>query len=166
MKIEEKNNNLIVFLNEQNKQKFNLNSKIELEKNFKNLFEKINTIYNLNISGSYDIQIYNNEYGIIFEIKQEEKDYFDYYNTIDMHIEISKYKDILYKIENYNKQIEQQCELYLYKGEIYAYPKNNNFQLIGLIIENGEIIYGKECEKIKKLAKKIAIKNTIIEKNK
>ena len=128
MKIEEKNNNLIVFLNEQNKQKFNLNSKIELEKNFKNLFEKINTIYNLNISGSYDIQIYNNEYGIIFEIKQEEKDYFDYYNTIDMHIEISKYKDILYKIENYNKQIEQQCELYLYKGEIYAYTKNNNFQ--------------------------------------
>ena len=166
MKIEEKNNNLIVFLNEQNKQKFNLNNKIEIEKNFKNLFERISTIYNLNINGSYDIQIYNNQYGIIFEIRQEEKEYFYYYNTIDMHIEISKYKDTLYKIKNYNETIKQQCELYLYKGEIYANPKTNDFQIIGIIIENSEIIYGENCEKIKKQGKKITLKNTKVEKNK
>lgn len=160
MKIEKRDNNLVVFLNEKIAPK-NLNNKIELEKNFQKIFNKLNNIYKLELSGSYEINIYNNKYGIILEIKKEELEYFDYYDTIDMHINISKYNDIIYKTNN----IIKDTNIYEYKGEIYIEQKNTDFNKLGLIIENSEIIYGEMAYNIKKKAKKLNIKNHKVEKN-
>lgn len=153
MKIEEKDNNLIVFLNI--KPKIDFSNKSDLQKYFQKLFLKLNNIYELDLCGSYEIDIYNNNYGIILEIKKQDIEYFEYYDGIDMKITVSKYNDVLYKIKNYNEQLEKTCELYMYNGTIYAKPKNQNFQKIGILIENSEIIYGKECFQIKKKLKKI-----------
>ncbi len=164
MKIEKKDNNLIVFLNKKNIPQIDLNNKIELEKNFQKIFNKLNTIYDMEINGYYDINMYNNEqYGMILEIKQKDSDYFEYYDTVDMNITLSKYKDILYKIENFNKKIIDNSTIYIYKGEIYIEPKNIEFQKLGLIIENSEIIYGKKTNTIKNNGKKINPKNVKVE---
>lgn len=165
MKIEKKDNNLIVFLNKKIISKINMNNKIELEKSFQKIFDKLNTIYDMDINGSYEINMYNNEqYGIILEIKQKENEYFEYYNTIDMNITMSKYKDILYKINNYNKKIIENSTIYIYNGEIYIEPKDIDFETLGIIIENSEIIYGKKTSIIKNNAKKINHKIPNVEK--
>ena len=117
---------------------------------------KLNTIYELDLYGSYEINIYKNKiYGIILEIKEQENPYLDYYNGIDMKITISKYNDFIYKVNNYYKELKNNCEIYTLDGIIYAIPKKDEFQKLGILIENSEIIYGKQCNQIKKRAKKI-----------
>lgn len=157
MKIEKQDNNLIVFFNEKTAPK-NLN-KIELEKYFQKMFNKLNNIYNLDLNGNYEINIYKNKYGVILEIKKEEIEYFDYYDTIDMHLNISKYNDILYKTTN----IMKDTNIYAYKGEIYIEPMEIDFNKLGLIIENSEIIYGEKAYFIKKRGKKLNTKDLKVE---
>lgn len=160
MKIEKKDNNLVVFLNHKLAPQ-NIKNKIELEKNFQKIFNKLNDIYSLELNGSYEIDLYENkEYGIILEIKKEELEYFDYYDGIDMHINISKYNDIIYKTNN----IMKDTNIYEYKGEIYIEPINIDFNKLGQIIENSEIIYGEKAYNIKKKSKKLNIKNHKVEK--
>ncbi len=154
MKIEEKQNKLIIYLNKNNNLKIDLNNKINLEKKFQELFSKIKKIYAIDMSGSFEITIYNNEYyGNIIEIEKEELEYFEYYDTIDMKITLSKYNEILYKMENIEKNISKKSKIYTYNGEIYLKPLKN--QLIGLLEENGEIIYGKKSYDILKKAKEV-----------
>lgn len=156
MKIEQKDNNLIVFLNKKLMPQIDLSNKINMEKYFQKLFTKLNTIYELDLYGSYEINIYKNKiYGIILEIKEQENPYLDYYNGIDMKITISKYNDFIYKVNNYYKELKNNCEIYTLDGIIYAIPKKDEFQKLGILIENSEIIYGKQCNQIKKRAKKI-----------
>lgn len=152
MKIEKDNEKIIIYLNKKNKIKIDTNNDENLEKKFKQLFKKLKEIYNIDMSGCIEITIYNNEtYGNILEITKEEIEYFEYYDAIDMKITISKYNDILYKIDN----IENiDGDIYTYNGEIYLRPKKNEFQQIGKIIENSEIIYGRKCYEILKKAKK------------
>ncbi len=156
MKIEKRENKLIVFLNTKTSEKFNFKNKIELEKEFQKLFSKLNKIYDLEICGNYNIEIYNiKQYGIILEIEKQNEEYFSYCDYIDMNLNISKYNDILYKIKNYDKEILYNSIMYINKGEIYIIPRNSEFQTIGKTVENCEIIYGKEAYKIKKISKKI-----------
>ena len=160
MKIEKNDNNLIVFLNKKISPKIDLNNKIELEKNFQKLFKKLNDIYDLKLNGSYEMDIYlNKEYGMILELQKEEIEYFDYYDTIDMHLNLSKYDEILYKTNDII-----QNNMYIYNGEIYIEPQDTDFKTLGIIIENSEIIYGKKAHIIKKKGKKIITKNYKVEK--
>lgn len=158
MKIEKHDDNLVVFLNKKIAPK-NINNKIELEKYFQKIFNKLNNIYNLDLNGNYEINIYNNEYGIILELKKEEIEYFDYYDTIDMHLNVSKYKDILYKTTN----IINNINIYEYKGELYIEPIDADFNRLGIIIENSEIVYGKKAYTIKKKGKKLDRKSLKVE---
>lgn len=164
MKIEEKDNNLIVFLNKKIAPKIDFSNKIDLERYFQKLFSKLNSIYELDLCGSYEINIYNTDYGIILEIKSQDIEYYDYYSGIDMKIAMSKYNDILYKINNYNEELKQICEFYIYDGTIYASPKNDEFQKLGILIENSEIIYGKTCYQIKKNARKLNVNALNVDK--
>ena len=164
MKIEEKDNKLIVFLNKKNKKDFNFKDKIKLEKKFQSLFLKLKKIYNLETSGTYDIEIYIIEkYGLILEIEKQEE-YINYCDYVDMNIKISKYNEIIYKLKNYEKNIINSSTIYVYSDELYIVPKKNEFQLIGQIIENSEIIYGKEAKNIKAKAKKISPNMLNVEK--
>ena len=52
--------------------------------------------------------------------------------------------------------VNRVCNLYVYNGSIYISPCNVDFYSLGLIIENSEIIYGKECFDILKNAKSVS----------
>lgn len=161
MKIDKQDNNLIVFLNKKMTEKIDFTNKINLEKYFQKLFARLNNIYELDMQGSYEITIYNNSYGVILEIKEQDIEYFDYYNEIDMNLNISKNNEIIYKLigeipnkKNYN--------IYTYNGDIYIKPIKIDFISLGILIENSEIIYGKNASKILNQATKINNKITLI----
>lgn len=161
MKIDKQDNNLIVFLNKKMTEKIDFTNKINLEKYFQKLFIRLNNIYELDMHGSYEITIYNNSYGVILEIKEQDIEYFDYYNEIDMNLNISKNNEIIYKLtgeipnnKNYN--------IYMYNGDIYIKPTKMDFITLGILIENSEIIYGKNASKILNQATKVNNKITLI----
>ena len=76
-----------------------------------------------------------------------------------MHLNLSKYDEILYKTNDII-----QNNMYIYNGEIYIEPQDTDFKTLGIIIENSEIIYGKKAHIIKKKGKKIITKNYKVEK--
>ena len=87
----------IVFLNKYNKIDFE--NKLKLEKYFRNLFTTIKDKYNIEVNGYYDINIYNDKnYGVIIEIESEDLDYYNYFNQIDMEINVLKDSLFLYEI--------------------------------------------------------------------
>ncbi len=145
MKVDIRDNNLIVFLIKSNVSDIDFFNKSKLEDYFKDLFLKINDNYDIEMNGSYDINVYIDEfYGMILEITKEDVEYFDYCDFIDMKINISKCKYFLYKL-NGNLDRFNGCDLYLYDGFIYAYPRNIDFFSLGILVENSEIIYGESC---------------------
>lgn len=155
MKIENRDNNLIVFLNKKISSKIDIKNEINLEKYFQNLFQKLNDLYEMELYGSYEIVMYDNPYGIILEIKKQDIDYFEYIDRVDMKINISKYNEVIYKIKDNIEQIKNLCEIYTYKDSFYCVPKTSSFEKNGIILENSDIIYGKKCKEIKQNLKKI-----------
>lgn len=155
MKIETRDNNLIVFLNKKISSKIDIKNKINLEKHFQNLFQKLNDLYEMKLYGSYEIILYDNPYGIILEITKQDIDYFEYSDIIDMKINISKYNEVIYKIKDNIEQIKNISEIYKYKDNIYCIPKTESFEKAGIILENSDIIYGKKCKEIKQNLKKL-----------
>lgn len=109
---------------------------------------KINKKYNMELYGYYDVNIYlDKNYGIIINIKKEELEYIDYFNTnIEMNIEIMK-DSFLYKIEDIYriKDILNKFIIRKHKDNIYLEKKNISNIDLGIILENAEIIYGKEA---------------------
>ncbi|MDD2377733.1 MAG: hypothetical protein PHD10_03465 [Bacilli bacterium] len=149
MKIEVRNdNNLIVFLNHKYIDKINFNDRNSLETYFRQLFLKLKNIYQLKISGYYDINVYINEhYGIILELFREPVECFDYFNSIDMKVNIINNSEFLYQVND----ISEHYPTYLYKGKLYIrVNKNVSFIELGKIIENGTIVYGDIVEEILK----------------
>ena len=116
-------NNIIVFFNTY-LNSIDIMNKIEVENTIKNIIDKLNKSYKLNIYGYYNIDIYvDNYYGLIIKIQKEDIDYIDYEpGQIDMKIKI--YDAIfLYKIDNiYNLDIDS--SIYRYKDEYFL--KLNN----------------------------------------
>lgn len=169
MKIEHiDENNIIVFLN-----KFKMKEKIALSSSylhdyFKNLFQKLKNNYQIDISGYYSITLYqDNVYGIIMDIKKEFTDYFDYFdNQVDMKIDVNKDHPILYKLDKHSlldNKVFPYLNFYMYKDEVYGKPKKTiNQYLLGNLIENSTIIYGKTSKEIVKLGKKINSKYVFI----
>lgn len=151
----EDENNFIVFLNNK---KFNFEDKEKLEDYFKEIFNEIKKRYNFEVSGYYDIVVYNDKlYGMILTMKKEEFEYYDYFdNQVEMKIVISPYNEFIYKLENNDLNIKlNNCDIFLYKGNIYILPnkdiKNIEF---GYILEYTTVIYGHEAEEIIKNVKK------------
>jgi len=163
MKIEKlSDDNFIVFLNKL----YLRNNKLELKKDFeiyfKNLFKTLSDSYSINISGYYNIKIYCDKvYGYILDIKQEEIDFYDYYDDhIDMKISINDNQKFLFRLNNMsvlNKCMLDYCYLFKDNNDIYAVPKKTiNQQLLGNLIENSFIVYGdaakmliRRCQDIK-----------------
>lgn len=151
----EDENNFIVFLNNK---KFNFEDKEKLEDYFKEIFNEIKKRYNFDVSGYYDIVVYNNElFGMILTMKKEEFEYYDYFdNQVEMKIVISPYNEFIYKLENNDLNINlKNSDIYLHNGNIYILPnkdiKNIEF---GYILEYTTVIYGHKAEEIIKNAKK------------
>lgn len=154
-------NNIIVFLNQFFIKDMNFLDKNLLEDQFRKLFLKLKDIYNIEINGYYDINIYIDKYyGSILEIKKEEIEYLDYFDDqIDMRIIISKYSIFLYKIIDIfeiPKDILKNSIIYKYQNNLYLELKKkiDNIEM-GKLLENSFLVYGVVSDKILKNGRKI-----------
>lgn len=142
LKIDFRDNNLIVFLNSKSIDGLSFNEQ-NLEKYFRSLFFKLGD-YGLEFSGSYDIDVYIADYGMIVVVKSNGIDYYD--DIVTMNISISKYHGFLYKSDFF---IDVDCDIYCYDGCFYYDPRDVDFIDIGILFENCEIIYGRMVHDIR-----------------
>ena len=152
MKLVFKDNKIIVFLNK----KLDLD-KINLENYFKKLFFEIKDKYNLKLNGYYNINVYIDKYyGSIIEMEDEDLDYYNYFNQIDMEIKINK-TTFLYEIdyEYINKEILEKTIIYKLNNKLYF--KIIDQSILNKIIECSKIIYDDNVREILKISKKVKI---------
>ncbi len=152
----EDENNFIVFLNNKD---FDFEDKEYLENYFRQLFNIIKSRYKLEVNGFYNIVVYKDKlYGIILSMKKESIEYFDYFdNQVEMRIAISPYDKFIYKVENNDLNFPMDnCNVFLYLGNIYLIP-NNDIKSVefGEILEYTTVVYGEEADKIIKFSKKM-----------
>lgn len=107
-----------------------------LEDEFKNLLDKLNKVYNIDIKGSYKINLYKDKiYGAVLEIIKD-SDYYDYFNAIDLTINIID-SHFLYEINDYIYNLNS--DMYLYNNKIYV--DINNKKDLYKVLEYSTIIY-------------------------
>ena len=107
-----------------------------LEDEFKNLLDKLNKVYNIDIKGSYKINLYKDKiYGAVLEIIKD-SDYYDYFNAIDLTINIFD-SHFLYEINDYIYNLNS--DIYLYNNKIYV--DINNKKDLYKVLEYSTIIY-------------------------
>ena len=154
--------NIVIFLDKIYLHTLDLTNQNLIEKKLIKLINKIQNKYNINLNGYYNVFIYkDNNYGLIIDMQKEELEYLDYFNNqIELNIEVIE-DSFLYIIEDIfwlNKSILNKCIIYKNGDTIYLKAKDNlnNFEL-GIILENGEIIYGKQANNIKKKSQIIKV---------
>ena len=107
-----------------------------LEDEFKNLLDKLNKVFNIDIKGSYKINLYKDKiYGAVLEIIKD-SDYYDYFNAIDLTINIID-SHFLYEINDYIYNLNS--DIYLYNNKIYV--DINNKKDLYKVLEYSTIIY-------------------------
>lgn len=152
MKVVFKDNKIIVFLNK----KLDLD-KVNLDIYFKKLFLRIKNKYNLELNGYYDINVYiDNNYGSIIEIENEDLDYYNYFNQIDMEIKVNK-TTFLYEIDYEYLDKELLSKSIVYKQNNKLYFKITDKNILNKIIECSKIIYDNRVKEIMKSSKKVII---------
>jgi len=151
VKIKIENNNLLMYINNPD-----LTTKEEIEDYIKELIFRLRKKQKRNVSGFYNVDVYqNNHFGVIIEMqKEDDLDFFP--DIIDLKINIKYNANLYVKVEDYFL-IKDKEKVYYYKHNYYTdinYLENK--ELIKLS-DFFTIIYGKELEKIK--SKLIEIKN-------
>lgn len=110
--------------------------KDKLEDEFKEVLDKLEKIYKIEIKGNYKINVYKDKiYGVILEIKKD-SEYYDYFNTIDMTINIIE-SDFLYEVNDYFNNVKG--DIYLYNDKIYL--DIDSKEDLYKIIESSKVIY-------------------------
>lgn len=142
MKVEFIDDDIIVFLNKYRVKDMDFKSKEVLEREIRDIFEKLNNYYNIKIKGYYDINIYiDNYYGAILDLKSEDLDYtlFDDHE-VDMRIVLIN-NEFLYRVDDVFTNIN--CNIYKYKNNYYIELKSDidNIEM-GKLLESSHIIYG------------------------
>jgi len=156
-------NNIIVFLNSLNIKNIDFDNRENIEKNFRNIFLKLKHIYDIDVEGYYNINIYKDiSYGAVLEIEHENIDYFDYLDkTIDMRVNVisnTKFLYKLYDILKLDKKTLDKAKLFSFKNEYYLFLKEISFYELGILIENSDLIYGSIVDEILKFGKEINIR--------
>jgi len=153
---------ITIYLSNDYLKQMNFNIKENVEKQFKKLFIKIKDIYNINMSGYYEVIVYVNDiYGMIIELEKDTDEYIKIFgDTVDMKITFKFDSSIYYELEDYMTFNIDNYNLYYYNdkfylelSKIYRFSYSEYLKLL----ESSNIIYGKEiCDlrsKIKKLNK-------------
>ena len=152
MKVDVKNeNDLVVFLNNKCIENIDFSDKNNFETYFRVLFLKLKNIYGISISGYYDINVYINKYfGVVLEIFREPLECFDYFNSIDMKVNIIKNSEFLYQINDFSDK----HKIYFYKNNLYLkISKEISFVEFGKLLENSVLVYGNIVDEILKYGK-------------
>ena len=147
--------NIVIFLDKLYLNNIDLKDYNLIEKKLIKLINKIQTKYLIDLNGYYNVYIYKDEnYGIIIYMQKEELEYIDYFNEqLEFNIEVIE-DSFLYKIDDIlrlEKPLLNKFIIYKNKDNLYLKPKEkiSNIEL-GIILENSEIIYGAQADKIKK----------------
>lgn len=152
MKLISKDNKIIVFLYKR------INFKqINLENYFKKLFIKFKEDYHIELNGYYSINIYIDKfYGSVIEIENEDLDYYNYFNQIDMEVKLND-NVFLYEIdyEYLNKSIINNSNIYKLKDKLYIQVKDSN--ILNKILEYSNIIYGEKIKYVLRNSKKVKL---------
>jgi len=155
-------NNITVYLNNEYLKKINFDLKNNVEQQFKKLFIKIKNIYNIEMSGYYEVIVYINDiYGMIIEIEKDNDEYIKLFgDTVDMKITFKFDSSIFYKLDEYKNFDINNYNLYYYNDNFYI-ELNDKINYINYLnlIENSDIIYGDEMKKIKSHAIKVKCDN-------
>lgn len=140
-------NNLIVFLNKLETKGINFTSKDNLEVELKDMFKKLNSVYNIKIYGYYNVSIYIDEYyGVVIDLSKEDIDYLDDDNNVDMCIVIVE-QSFLYEIDDlFNIKTG---DVYRYKNKYYLKLNNDISNIeMGNLLEHSNLIYGDKVKNI------------------
>ena len=147
--------NIVIFLDKLYLNNIDLKDYNLIEKKLIKLINKIQNKYLIDLNGYYNVYIYKDEnYGIIIYMQKEELEYIDYFNEqLEFNIEVIE-DSFLYKIYDIlrlEKPLLNKFIIYKNKDNLYLKPKEkiSNIEL-GIILENSEIIYGAQADKIKK----------------
>ena len=146
-----KNDKIIVFLNGQFIQTDNL------DKYFRKLLLSLNKKYEIPLKGYYNINVYEDKnYGMVLELIYEDMEYYNYFDQIDLNINIMADNEFLYKIkyEFLDNITNNGIVCYKYNNELYLQLKNqkNLFHILEFI----EVVYDKTSE-IKKYGEKVIV---------
>lgn len=157
-------NNLTVYLNNKYLEKIKFDLKNNVEQQFKRLFIKIKNIYNIEMSGYYEVTVYLNDiYGMIIEIEKDDDEYVKLFgDTVDMKITFKFDSSIFYKLDEYMSFDFDDYDLYYYNDSFYMELNNEvifNYSQYLNLLENSSIIYGNEIKKIKNQAIKVKYNN-------
>lgn len=151
---------IIVFLNKDKIKNIDFKDEEKLEDYFKSIFLNLNKKYDIELSGYYNINIYkDNNYGAIIEMENDDLDYYNYFNQIDMKINISHIPIFLYEIEYsfLNSNILKNVICYKYLDKLYLkildVDKCDFFQ----ILEFSNIIYGGKVDEVLNYGKKVKL---------
>lgn len=139
MKIDYKQDKIIIYLKKEIIGTIDFDDVDYLEKYLKDLIIKLKNIYDIDIKGFYNIKIYiDSIYGAILELEAEDLDYGDYFNQIEMRI-IPIYTVFLYKVEDY---INIYGKIYTYKNNIYLKLDNKiSYKDYIKVMDYAEIVY-------------------------
>lgn len=152
-----KDDKIIVFLNKCETNEIDFNIEEESEEYFKNLFLILNKKYDIKLNGYYNIDIYKDDnYGIILEILEEELDYYNYFDQVDMKINFNN-SVFLYetKFEFLDNIISKDIICYKYLDKIYLkIDKLNDLDYFKLL-EFSNVIYDDSVKEILKYSKKV-----------
>lgn len=148
---------IVLFLSDMD---FSLEEDIEcLENNFRDIFIKLKKLYNIDIDGYYEINIYKDNVGVVVDILRD-NECFEYYdNQIDMHISIHN-DNILFEVNDFYifpESILKKFDCYSYNNKFYVRvnQKLSSYECSYLLEYSNTILYSD-------LTKYIVQKNNLI----
>lgn len=139
MKIELENDKVIIYIKKEEINDLNFTKTDELEEYFKNLIIKLKNLYDISITGFYNIKVFIDKfYGMVLQLEKEDIDYYDD-NQIEMRI-IKEDVHFLYEVNDLfkvkkTKLIKKKDKYYLMILEKILYKDFLN------ILENSKIVY-------------------------
>lgn len=160
MRIIMENDKIIIYLKKCEISDLNIKTEDSLEDYVKKMISKLNDKYDIEFNGYYNVDIYNDiNYGIIIEIENDDFDYYNYFDQIDMKINISNVPFFLYEIKyNYiDKQILKNSICYKYSNKLYLKVNNLNEKEYLKLLEFSNIIYGQKVDEILKISEKVKL---------
>lgn len=152
--------NMTIFLCKDYLKKIDFNLDGNYEKEFKRLFIKIKDIYNINMSGYYEVTVYINDiYGMIIDLQKDNDEYVKIFgDTVDMKITFKFDSPIYYELDEYINFNIENYNLYFYNDKFYLELLDDSkysYSEYLKLLESSYIIYGKEIYSIKNKMKKI-----------
>ena len=114
------NLNFDIYLNKKNIKDLDTNNKTQIEELLKKILNKIKYRYNISIKGFYNVNAYIDKYyGIIFNIKKEELNYYEYFNgQIDINMKMIR-SNFLYKLDDIPSNLSNKISIQIINDDIF-----------------------------------------------